>query len=323
MQNPWLSILIPAYNVAPWLRDCLLSITCQADKSIEIIVLDDCSTDTTATLLQSLVNESAIPIQSLQHSYNRGLSASRNTLLESARGHYVWFIDSDDILLPGAIAELKAIITRHEPDLVMCDYLNFIDGQPINPAERMASFYGPAGCLLQDPDKLFEGIYRNRRLHIWSKISKRSLWDTQLRFPEGRVMEDMVVSPRLALRTCTYYYQANTWIGYRKRQGSILNSLNLKRINDMSIANANVLQEWLAYYPQLSGQARFAFYYFCIRVYYFTCKDLRLLYPGQKVDMTLYRQRLLEHLHLTKTQLLVEYLKNGRVLPMLRFVLRY
>lgn len=319
MPAPWLSILIPVYNVAPWLEACLESVLQQAGADIEIIALDDASSDNSAAVLANYHPR----VQCLQHTHNRGLSAARNTLRQAAKGDYLWFLDSDDLLLPGAIAQLHQLVTQHAPDLLLCDYRQFYDGDEPQQGEYMLGFCGKPEQLQENKSALFEGIYRSRRLHIWSKISRRQLWDDTLQFPEGRLMEDMTLTPRLALRANSFYYTSQAWVGYRKRAGSILHSLTAKRIDDMSQANAGVLAEWLAAYPQLHPRARFAFCYFCIRSYYYLRHDLRQLYPQQTVDLTLYRSRLLSHIHLSKNRLLLEYIKRGWLLRMLRFVVRY
>lgn len=320
---PWLSILIPVYNVENYLLECLESIIAQIIPGVEIIALDDCSTDNSHRLLQQFAESVDTPINILRHEYNRGLSAARNTLLDHARGEYVWFLDSDDALHPGAIAELHQIAFQHSPDLVMCDFRVWREQQLRKHRWRgenhTATFAGPKQKLLTDPLTLFEGIYKERNLHIWSKISKRSLWDTNLRFPEGRIMEDMVVTPRLALRAQSYYYQPSVWVAYRQRDGSILSSSSQKKIDDMSVACAGVLDLWLQYYPQLSRRARFYFTYFCVKTHICVARDMRSLHKTPNPDLGIYRERFFNHIGWNKNQLYGEYLKRGWFLRLKRF----
>jgi len=322
--KPWLSILIPVYNVEAYLRECLESVVLQILPGVEIIALDDCSTDSSHQLLQEFAEDSIVPISILRHNHNRGLSAARNTLLDNARGDYVWFLDSDDALHSGAIAELQQIVRRYALDLVMCDFRVWREQQRWKHVWRgenhTATFSGAKQKLLTDPLKLFEGIYKERNLHIWSKISKRSLWGTDLRFPEGRVMEDMVVTPRLALRVKTYFYQPSVWVAYRQREGSILSSANQKKIDDMSIACAGVLALWLKHYPQLSRRARFYFSYFCVKTHICVARDMRSLHKNASPDLSLYRARFFAHIGWSKRELFGEYLKRGWLLRLRRFV---
>ncbi|WP_331352092.1 glycosyltransferase family 2 protein [Cellvibrio sp. UBA7671] len=325
--KPWLSILIPVYNVEAYLRECLESVVQQIAPGVEIIVLDDCSTDSSHQLLKEFAEDSIVPITILRHEYNRGLSAARNTLLDNARGDYVWFLDSDDALHPGAIAELQQITRQYLPDLVLCDFRVWREQQRWKHLWRgenhTATFAGSKQKLLTDPLKLFEGIYKERNLHIWSKISKRSLWGSDLRFPEGRVMEDMVVTPRLALRVQTYFYQPSVWVAYRQREGSILSSSNQKKIDDMSIACAGVLELWLKHYPQLSRRARFYFSYFCVKTHICVARDMRSLHKNPSPDLSVYRARFFDHIGWGKRELFTEYIKRGWLLRLKRFVQEY
>lgn len=322
--KPWLSILIPVYNVEAYLHECLESVVLQILPGVEIITLDDCSTDRSHRLLQEFAEDSLVPITILRHDQNRGLSAARNTLLDNARGDYVWFVDSDDALHPGALAGLQRVTRQYLPDLVLCDFRVWREQQRWKHLWRgenhTATFAGPKQKLLTDPLKLFEGIYKERNLHIWSKISKRSLWGADLRFPEGRVMEDMVVTPRLALRVQTYFYQPSVWVAYRQREGSILASSSQKKIDDMSIACAGVLTLWLKHYPQLSRRARFYFSYFCVKTHICVARDIRYLYNNPTPDLSVYRARFFEHIGWGKRELFREYLKRGWFLRLKRFV---
>lgn len=322
--KPWLSILIPVYNVEAFLYECLESIVLQILPGVEIITLDDCSTDRSHQLLQEFAEDSIVPITILRHDRNRGLSAARNTLLDNARGDYLWFLDSDDALHPGALAELQQITRQYLPDLILCDFRVWREQQRWKHLWRgenhTATFAGTKRKLLTDPLKLFEGIYKERNLHIWSKISKRSLWGTDLRFPEGRVMEDMVITPRLALRVQTYFYQPSVWVAYRQREGSILSSSSQKKIDDMSIACAGVLDLWLKHYPQLSRRARFYFSYFCVKTHICVARDMRSLQKNPTPDLSVYRARFFEHIGWGKRELFREYLKRGWLLRLKRFV---
>lgn len=325
--KPWLSVLIPVYNVSAYLVECLESIVLQAIPGIEIIALDDCSTDDSLAVLQNFAQNSLVPIQILQHPHNRGLSAARNTLLDEAQGDYVWFIDSDDKLNEGAIQSLYTLICQNHPDMVLCDYSVLRSQRRLKHYSRnerhIVTFPGTDQVLMNDPIKLFEGIYQKRKLHIWSKISRRELWGDDLRFPEGRLLEDVVVTPRLCLRVKSYIYVQQPWVAYRQREGSILSKPNQKKIDDMSIASNGVLALWLEKYPQLSADARFTFAHFCVRTHIFVSTELRKISNNKRPDMSPYRERFLSHTQWDKSRMCWEYIKRGRVLKLRRFLLEY
>ena len=84
---PWLSVLIPVYNVRDYLHECLASVVDQLgdDRSVQILILDDCSTDGSWVLMQELAQHWPGRLQLLRHERNGGLSAARNTLMQAAR----------------------------------------------------------------------------------------------------------------------------------------------------------------------------------------------------------------------------------------------
>ena len=218
--TPWLSILLPVYNVSEYLEFCVQSILSQISHyNIEILLLDDCSTDGSRELCEQLCSGHPEKLKLLYHSVNAGLSAARNTLLDAARGNYVWFLDSDDYLLPGCIKQLHSIIDTHTPDLVLCDYQKrrFI---------KKKSFPGRGGKLESDNCKLVSGVFQHRKMYSWARISKRSLWGSDLRFPVGRAFEDIATTPWLLLRAKTYYYVPQSWVFYRTRDQSIMTSFS-------------------------------------------------------------------------------------------------
>lgn len=238
----WLSILVPVYNVLPYLHECLASVVDQAsgDAGIQILVLDDCSTDGSWALLQELALRWPDRLQLLQHTRNGGLSVARNTMIDAARGEYLWFLDSDDKLLPGAIDGLRSIVQAHSPDVVLCDFSVWRERprfkHRLRGEHHRRSFEGPARQWVHDRCKLVEGMLSTGQLHAWSKISRRALWGSDLRFPPGRYFEDMATMPLMALRAQSFYYEPQPWVAYRQRASSILSTMNLPKALDQSAA---------------------------------------------------------------------------------------
>lgn len=211
---PWLSVLVPVYNVLPYLRICVDSVLSQADEGVEIVLCDDCSTDGSDELARTIAEGSPWAVRFMQNPANRGLSATRNAMLENARGEYVWFLDSDDFLLPGAIPAVRSAIAQHQPDLIGGNYV-----------KRLAynrGFKGPANTLISDRNLLVEGTFRSRKMYAWLRVSRRTLWQDGLRFPEGKLFEDAHVTPRLLLEARSYLHVPQTLLRYRRRAGSIM-----------------------------------------------------------------------------------------------------
>ncbi len=189
--EPLVSVIVPVYNVFPYLREALDSVIGQTYKKLEIIIVDDGSSDGSG---ESCDEYSRDPRVQVIHQENKGLSGARNTGLDRATGEYVAFLDSDDAFHPEMIQRLLEIVYKYGADLVACSF----------------SVYETEGCLKEAKQKHKtefeeEKIYTDREAIIgqmegafdeasWNKIYKRSLWD-HLRFPEGYVYEDMRVMP--------------------------------------------------------------------------------------------------------------------------------
>lgn len=92
------SIVIPIFNVEQYLMECLRSIENQSYRNIEVICVDDSSTDNSSSIVENWIKTSKVKAHLFQHPFNQGLGASRNTGLDHVNGEYVTFIDSDDFI---------------------------------------------------------------------------------------------------------------------------------------------------------------------------------------------------------------------------------
>ncbi|SMF59735.1 Glycosyltransferases involved in cell wall biogenesis [Alteromonadaceae bacterium Bs31] len=267
MNSCWLSILIPVYNTEPYLRECLSSIDRQWQAGIEVVFLDDCSTDGSASLL-ALFEKSYPYVRVVQHKANSGLSQARNTLLGHACGEYIWFLDSDDYILPNAIQQMKLGLVG-EPDMLMFDYHMVPDGIGLDNSETKASRYvssftsSKAGNLQNDRRKLFYGMYRSRRFQAWARVVKKSVWAVSPLFPVSKYFEDVYNTPRLAINVGTYRYLRISFVAYRSREQSIVRKPDMNKIRDFLGGPRDVLAEWQMAGVQLSSRDRFQYYKFC------------------------------------------------------------
>ena len=115
--TPSVSVIIPVFNSAQWLSDCLKSVCSQSCKNLEIICVDDASTDTSLKILtQAATADKRIRV--IRFDANQGVSAARNAALGAATGEYICFVDADDVIEPGFIASLYQEAKSHDFDLV-------------------------------------------------------------------------------------------------------------------------------------------------------------------------------------------------------------
>lgn len=264
---PWLSVLIPAHNAGPYLAEALASVLPQLDERAEVIVFDDATTDESRSVLQS-APQAAAPgrprVRVLSHPTGVGVSAARNALLDAARGRWLWFLDADDRLRTGAIAGLSALLDAHS-DLQAVVVDHAVLRQRSNWKHRLRgeahrrSMIGPEG-------RVPTGVEGLRRLmacgqwHIWGKVIRRDAWPDHLRFPEGRVFEDLSVVPRLMATVGPTWYWAQPLVEYRSNPGSILGSMSTRKLHDWLLALDDLLNHprfddaWADFIVQQAGR---------------------------------------------------------------------
>jgi len=245
----WLSILLPVYNVEAYLAECVTSIMQQVgdDIGVQIVIVDDASSDGSWAVAARLRDQYPQWVKLIGLDVNHGVSTARNRLIAEAEGEYIWFVDSDDYLLPGAISGLRTILAEHNPDLILCDYRR-------NHFVKRRSFYGPTRQISCDIGQLVTGVFKSRKMYSWIKISRRSMWDDGLRFPVGRSFEDIATTPWLLLRARSYYYVPSPWIFYRRRAGSIIHSFNLKTATFNAQKNRDLAQGLAGFKVALDAQ---------------------------------------------------------------------
>ena len=149
-----LSIIVPIYNVAPYLRKCVDSLLAQDITDYEIILVDDGSTDDSGAIADEIVREvmgdesnchspfANNPTLSVIHQENAGLSAARNAGIAKAQGEYIWFVDSDDYVEPNVLGKLMEQIERDKLDVLRIRYQNVREsGEAFVPHEGMKVNY--------------------------------------------------------------------------------------------------------------------------------------------------------------------------------------
>jgi hypothetical protein len=315
-RSPWLSFIVPAYNIEPYLGACLESLLTAADDGTELLVCDDASTDATAEVLLQLAERWPNRIKVHRNAINQGLSATRNRMIDVAQGSYLWFVDGDDLVLPGAVAQLRQVVEQHDPDIVLCDFSILRDRQRLKHRLRgeghRKTFRGAAGALSRDRVALVRGLFEAGQLHAWSKIARRSLYGSDLRFPVGRTFEDQALCPRLALRAMSHIHVAEPWIAYRQREGSITKDMTLKKLDDWTLALEGFPAELEAAQGNVDEATRMAVSYQAAVTFVRAMRQLSLLAPPDASRWAeTFRQRLLGSLAMPMAALQRSYLRRG------------
>lgn len=204
-----ISVIIPVYNKEIYLNKCIDSLINQTYSNIEIILVNDGSTDNSPIICNEYaVNDSRIRVI---HSDNKGVSAARNIGIEQANGRYLMFVDADDWVAPDFCGEAIKIISENDSDIGVFGFFG-VDGKSgtIKSEKRYKTEQ-------LDNIKALERLLQNDiENYMCNKIFKASAF-FDIRFVENMIWEDLEIMYRLFLNCqsvalgekCTYFYQSN------------------------------------------------------------------------------------------------------------------
>lgn len=214
-EKPLVSVIIPVYNTQDYLKACIESVQGQTYPNLEILLVDDGSTDESGALCEKYAAEDE-RIR-VFHKKNGGLSDARNRGLMEARGEFLAFVDSDDLLAPKAIETLEALCETSNAEAAIGQVSAFADRCTF--AEESAQ-----GEVVPMKEAMRRMLLHQKIGHeAWGKLYRRSLWQT-IKFPFGLLYEDYATiycviaqCQTVAIAPVPLYY-------YRVHSGSIMHS---------------------------------------------------------------------------------------------------
>ena len=216
---PLISVIVPVYNVESYLDRCIDSIINQTYTNLEIILIDDGSTDSCSSICESYKDvDSRIKII---HKSNGGLSDARNVGLDSMSGEYVTCIDSDDFISNHYIENLYNALQIGKCEIAMSWFVDYYEGDTLPKSEKLkvedVQIYDRIECykkmLYQD------GV----EISAWGKLYKSSLFNG-VRYPVGKLYEDIPTTYRLIEKVDSIAVIPNIDYYYFQRQNSIAQS---------------------------------------------------------------------------------------------------
>ncbi|MDR1797165.1 MAG: glycosyltransferase [Clostridiales Family XIII bacterium] len=191
---PLVSVIIPVFNAKRTIAACLDSVLAQTYEALEVLCIDDGSTDGTLKILTGYAEKDP-RIRLLRQQENKGPAAARNLGLSEARGAYIGFVDADDFIDPPLYERLCALLLREEEaGLAVCEHYSFREGDPgeriVGFSERLRERVGACGesfdYLIDSPERL-GFLIANISDFIWDKVFDAAIIQgAGLRFPEGR-----------------------------------------------------------------------------------------------------------------------------------------
>ena len=190
MNCPLISIIVPVYQVEKYLEKCINSIIAQTYKNLEIILVDDGSTDNCPAICDRFQKEDA-RIKVI-HQQNGGLSHARNAGLEIATGDFIGFVDSDDWIEPNMYEILMSALQDTGAEIAVCNRQTEISDSkylPANITSCKRKLYSSKEAL-----RLIINGRGNIRNTVWNKLYKRTVL-SNISFPEGKIYEDLLWTP--------------------------------------------------------------------------------------------------------------------------------
>ena len=212
--KPLVSIIVPVYNIGEYVGKCLDSVCGQSYENLEILVIDDGSTDESG----KICDEFAAKDKRLKvyHKKNGGLSDARNFGTKKARGEFVALIDGDDFVQEEYVSRMVKA-TKEDTDIVICGFNDTV------PNEMTMSGRESAERLLIKQDNL--------EIVAWNKLYRRELFD-KIQYPKGEKHEDSLTTYKILAAARVVKYIPGSLYNYVVREGSIMNSADLiSRLN--------------------------------------------------------------------------------------------
>lgn len=234
MKNALISVIIPVYNMEKYLYRCMESIINQTYVNLEIILVDDGSTDLSSKMCDEYVlRDNRIKVL---HQKNGGLSNARNAGLEVATGKYITFLDSDDYVNVEYVDYLYQLIEQYDSDISICGMKRFEEEcqEEDDESENLIKVYGNIEAL--EILCYQKGIANS----AWGKLYKKDLFK-EIRYPEGMLYEDLAVIYKLLYKADKVVQGNKKYYYYMQRRDSIMH----QKFSEKSMDRIKVSSELL------------------------------------------------------------------------------
>lgn len=224
---PKISVIIPVYNVEAYLSECLDSVINQTFKDIEIICVNDGSTDNSLDILRTYAEKD--PRIKVINQTNQGLSVARNTGIKKACGEYISFIDSDDFIN----VNLYETLSKYFPAEMIC-----FNAQAFGDNFIPEKLQKTLKCRQNGWQKVSDKLIFKTNVHAWNKLFKTEIIkNNNIKFPEGLYFEDFVFlwDYMLKIKAAYYLSDGNNYYYYRQRSTSIMNNCSSRSIDHLYV----------------------------------------------------------------------------------------
>ena len=249
--NDLISVVIPIYNMEKYLKKCVDSVLNQTYVNMEILLIDDGSTDNSPKICDEYLNTDK-RIQ-VFHKSNGGLSDAKNFGIKKSKGKYITFVDSDDWIERDMYKEMLLKMKKNDADISICGrFIDYENGKSIK-------WYNSNEMQMNKEESLiYLNSFYNFDMASWDKIYKRELFDG-IEFPFGKKCEDAYTTYLLFAKSDKIIYVPECFYHYFQRNGSI--SRNAEINMDYIYAAREQMMYLNKYLPEISyvGETNYAF----------------------------------------------------------------
>ncbi|UUX35239.1 glycosyltransferase [Fundicoccus culcitae] len=228
-----LSVIIPVYNVEDYIEKCVDSVINQSYKDLEILLINDGSTDNSGKICDELQNK--YKKVRVFHKENEGLSETRNYGIRKSKGDYIAFLDSDDYIYTDAYKNLMSVLLETKVDIVIGSLVKYIPENDIY-VQKQKKFFSKQGKIISGQEYLTMTIKENIYSAVAVKgIYKKSLINSNnIFFEKGLLHEDELWSPQILIKAKKVIDTGFIFYVHVSREGSITNKKNkTKNSNDL------------------------------------------------------------------------------------------
>jgi glycosyltransferase involved in cell wall biosynthesis len=235
--NPAATIIVPIYNTEKYIRKCLESIMSQSFRDIEILCIDDNSSDHSVEIVESLQAQD-LRIKLVRHQLNLGPGAARNTGIRLSTAPYVAFVDSDDYVSPLMMEKSYHYAAEGGDDIIIFGF------DKVDESGTLLSTYLPQEGYI-DSEEPPSNLFSFTNPSVCNKLWKKSLFvENKIFFPDRQHYSDLATTPRLLFKARRVGLVREALYKYLKRLGSITNTHSAKHILDY-IRTFDLLKEFL------------------------------------------------------------------------------
>lgn len=238
--QPLISVIIPVYKVELYLRECIDSVLAQTYQNLEVILVDDGSPDQCGSICEQYAEKDNRVC--VIHKENGGLSDARNAGIDVAKGEYIGFVDSDDWVAPDMYECLYKASVEYNAEIVVCGYYDCWRG-------KYHAAYHSDVQIYENEEGMEALLWLKIGNYSWNKLYKRELWTKDIRFPKGKVYEDVRTTYRVVQKSKTIVSIPEIKYYYRRRNDGITGSNQVKNKVECVLSRIERFEEVAEAYP--------------------------------------------------------------------------